>query len=626
DGTHFVNYVSKDGLVQDAVANLSSSPDGIVWVGCMNGGVCYYDSKTFSIYGLADGMLPGLGAGTVDRNGTVWTGNWFTQAEGKSAAYSIGVSGVTNHPSVDDNWVNWVSTAPDGTVWAATAEGLMRFDEKAVTYFTSTNGLKSGFLTNLDWDQAGNMYVNYWNGGITRYDGKVFEPMPLASGTWPNGAYTMRMYGTNEFWISSWSSGLLLYDGNVIKAYTNALPSGGDDKIKEIFKEKEGSYLIGTSSRGVARFDGKRFEIVYTAGKDRLPRGQVNNIFRDSKGMLWFGGEEGATRWDGKVWSTLSTPDGLSGRNVRWIGEGPNGIYWFATENGLTRYQPSTNKPSSPRIEIAAAQDYKEREDLPPIDVDQRVSFKYYVTDFRTRSETRRYRRQVTPGILTATSLPDSKWEESTSSTQFERVFDKAGDYTVAIQYVDRDLNYSDPTIRHLHITLPWIKNPWIVIPVGGVFMGFFGSSLFFGIRYTGKRREAERLRTQMLEQERKTRVALENKNSQLERARDLAETASRSKSVFLANMSHELRTPLTAIIGFTEILQDEAKADGKAEQEEDLGRIYDSARHLLGLINGILDLSKIEAQKMEIHLETFPIKDLVNDVASMLRPLVDKK
>jgi len=625
DGTNFVNYVSKDGLVQDAVATLSSSPDGILWVGCMNGGVCYYDPKTFTQYGPADGMLPGLGAGTVDRNGTVWIGNWFPTAPGKLAAYSIGVSGVTNHPPMSDNyWVSSVSTAPDGTVWAATGDGLMQFDGKAVTYITSTNGLKYDSSSNFAWDPAGNMYVNHYQGGITKYDGK-FEPMPLASGTWPPWTWKMRMYGTNEFWLCSWKNGpngLWLYDGNVMTAYTNGLPSGAI----EVFKEREGSYLIGTQNDGVARFDGKHFEIVYTVGKDRLPGGGVYNIFRDSNGVLWFGGEQGATRWDGKVWSTLLIPDGLSGNNVRWIGEGPNGIYWFATDNGLTRYQPSTNKPSSPRIEIAAARDFKEQEDLPPIDVDQRVSFKYYVTDFRTRSETRRYRRQVTPGILTATSLPDSKWEESTSSTQFERVFDKAGDYTVAIQYVDRDLNYSDPTIRHLHITLPWINNPWIKFPVCGIFMGFIGSSLFFGIRYTGKRREAERLRTQMLEQERKTRVALENKNSQLERARDLAETASRSKSVFLANMSHELRTPLTAIIGFTEILQDEAKADGKAEQEEDLGRIYDSARHLLGLINGILDLSKIEAQKMEIHLETFPIKDLVNDVASMLRPLVDKK
>ena len=623
DGTNFVNYVSKDGLVQDAVANLSSSPDGILWVGCMNGGVCYYDPKTFSQYGPADGMLPSLTTGTsVDSNGTVWTGNWY-QLEGRKEIYSIGVSGVTNHIVViGGNHVNSVSTAPDGTVWATGLRGLMQFDGKAVTYFSTTNGLKHDDSNDLAWDPAGNMYVNYFEGGIDRYDGNVFKPMPLASGIWPPMAWRMRMYGTNEFWLCTFNRGLHLYDGNVLKAYTNGLPSSAND----VFKEREGSYLIGTQNDGVARFDGKRFEIVYTAGKDRLPSGRVDNIFRDSKGVLWFGGDEGATRWDGKVWSTLSTPDGLSGRDVRWIGEGPNGIYWFATENGLTRYQPSTNKPSSPRIEIAAAQDYKELEDLPPIDVDQRISFKYNVTDFRTRSETRRYRRQVTPGILTATSLPDAKWEESTSSTQFERVFDKAGDYTVAIQYVDRDLNYSDPTIRHLHITLPWNKNPWIKFPVVGIFMGFIGSSLFFGIRYTGKRREAERLRTQMLEQERKTRVALENKNSQLERARDLAETASRSKSVFLANMSHELRTPLTAIIGFTEILQDEAKADGKAEQEEDLGRIYDSARHLLGLINGILDLSKIEAQKMEIHLETFPIKTLVNDVASMLRPLVDKK
>jgi signal transduction histidine kinase/CheY-like chemotaxis protein/ligand-binding sensor domain-containing protein len=622
DGTHFVNYVSKDGLVQDAVATLSSSPDGILWVGCMNGGVCYYDPKTFTQYGPADGMLPGLGAGTVDRNGTVWTGNWYPTAPGKTAVYSIGISGVTNHaPMSDETWFHSMSTAPDGTVWAATGDGLMQFDGKAVTYITSTNGLKNNSSSSLDWDPTGNMYVHHYKGGITRYDGKVFKSMPLASGEWPQYSFKMKMYGINEFWLCG-GSGLFLYDGNVLKAYTNGLPS----RANVIFKEREGSYLVGTQNDGVARFDGKTFEVVQTAGKDRLSDSWVWNIFRDSKGVLWFMGGEGATRWDGKVWSTLSIPDGLSGRQIRWIGEGPNGIYWFATDNGLTRYQPSTNKPSSPRIEIAAAQDYKDREDLPPIDVDQRISFKYSVTDFRTRSETRRYRRQVTPGILTATSLPDSKWEEGTSSTQSEWVPDKAGDYTVAIQYVDRDLNYSDPTIRHLHITLPWIKNPWIKFPVCGVFMGFIGSSLFFGIRYTGKRREAERLRTQMLEQERKTRVALENKNGQLERARDLAETASRSKSVFLANMSHELRTPLTAIIGFTEILQDEAKADGKAEQEEDLGRIYDSARHLLGLINGILDLSKIEAQKMEIHLETFPIKDLVNDVASMLRPLVDKK
>ena len=236
DGTNFVNYVSKDGLVHDAVASLSSTPDGIVWVGCMNGGVCYYDPKTFSCYGLPDGILPDLCLSTVDRNGTVWTGNWF-RSFGKKAAYSIGVSGVTNHPlAIGVGHVNCVSTAPDGRVWAATSKGLMRFDEKAVTYFSSTNGLKFDGCNALAWDHVGNMYINHFGGGITRYDGKVFEPMPLASGTWPAQAFMMKMYGTNEFWISTWYSGLFLYDGNVIKTYTNSLAS----RANVIFKEKEG--------------------------------------------------------------------------------------------------------------------------------------------------------------------------------------------------------------------------------------------------------------------------------------------------------------------------------------------------------------------------------------------------
>jgi CheY-like chemotaxis protein len=90
--------------------------------------------------------------------------------------------------------------------------------------------------------------------------------------------------------------------------------------------------------------------------------------------------------------------------------------------------------------------------------------------------------------------------------------------------------------------------------------------------------------------------------------------------------MSHELRTPLTAIIGFSEMLISEARAEARAEQVEDLTRINDSANHLLGLINDILDLSKIEAQKMELHLESFELSAFVREVAQMIGPLVEKK
>ncbi|MEN9573439.1 MAG: hypothetical protein RL514_1294 [Verrucomicrobiota bacterium] len=109
------------------------------------------------------------------------------------------------------------------------------------------------------------------------------------------------------------------------------------------------------------------------------------------------------------------------------------------------------------------------------------------------------------------------------------------------------------------------------------------------------------------------------------EEARQQAEGANRTKSSFLASMSHELRTPLTAIIGFSEMLLAEAQDAGRTESADDLQRIMDSAKHLLHLINEILDLSKIEAQKMELHLERFEVANILREVSNTITPLVKK-
>ena len=102
----------------------------------------------------------------------------------------------------------------------------------------------------------------------------------------------------------------------------------------------------------------------------------------------------------------------------------------------------------------------------------------------------------------------------------------------------------------------------------------------------------------------------------EIAKAKEAAETANRTKSLFLANMSHELRTPLNAILGFSEMLQDEALERDLEEFNVDLQKITTAGRHLLGLINDILDLSKIEAGKMELHLEAFDIASLIAEVA----------
>jgi signal transduction histidine kinase len=123
-----------------------------------------------------------------------------------------------------------------------------------------------------------------------------------------------------------------------------------------------------------------------------------------------------------------------------------------------------------------------------------------------------------------------------------------------------------------------------------------------------------------------KTHLALKDTLEKLETEKEHAQSADHLKSAFLATMSHEFRTPLNSIIGFTGILMKEAPGPLNDEQKKQLGMVQNSARHLLSLINDVLDISKIEAGQLKMNLQQFNLPDVIFKVVETNKPFADKK
>jgi signal transduction histidine kinase len=137
---------------------------------------------------------------------------------------------------------------------------------------------------------------------------------------------------------------------------------------------------------------------------------------------------------------------------------------------------------------------------------------------------------------------------------------------------------------------------------------------------------ELKRFSRELEDRVREATHDLEERNLRLQWQSQELEKAYRLKSEFLANMSHELRTPINALIGYAALMLDRIYGDLTTKQEEGLHRIQVSSQHLLALINDILDLAKIEAGKMPIHLERVSLNDVVQEVAAQMEPMVKRK
>ncbi|MBM3211536.1 hypothetical protein FJZ33_04895 [Candidatus Poribacteria bacterium] len=383
-----------------------------------------------------------------------------------------------------------------------------------------------------------------------------------------------------SIWFGSWYGHIFrLIEGNW-KTYTDE-DTGNISPVFSIFQDREGHIWVGTLGNGVFQFDGKNWR-KYTK-KDGLAEDWVYSIIQDNDGILWFGTKSaGVSRFDGRCFQTIDVRDGLIDFPIRSIYMDRDGNFWIGTETGgVVRYTPNKVPPTIRITQIQADKDFIIPDEYIDLPVNtNRIVFSFHAISFKTRPEEMKYFYQ----------LNDQGWQGPTNQESVEYFNLGSGLYNIKVQAVDRDLNYSQI------------------------------ASVKFKVTQTSYLQELQ----QTWEELAATYRELRESNIELQIAKEAAEAANLAKSTFLANMSHEIRTPLNAILGYAQTLK--RRNDLKSDVLNAISNMEDSGKHLLGLINDILDLSKIEIGRIELQKEDFDLIGLINSISAMFQIRCEEK
>jgi len=537
DGTSFTYLTAEDGLPdQGAVMEIQSAPDGSLWF-ATDKDLLRYDDHTFRKYDAQDGLvMKEVNAhvtGLVARpEGGVWVGtsDYDPTVVGDAHLFDgtnvVRMAGRDGFPRGGTEVLS-IRRARDGAVWWAwNGFGFVRFADGHYSTVTPANGLPRSSAMDMDQAPDGTMWFACWTEGLSHYDpktGKVLGNYTTQDlGFVPGPIYKVYCDKHRQVWIAHLWDGAARYDGTEFhRCSEEEIPHTHIDDFYE--DPKDGALWISTDA-GAVRYDGQRFDPPITAAKHRLADTKVYAVFRDHRGVLWFGTARGVTRWDGRTWSSLDPRDSGMAGVVSTISEDQAhpGIYYFGTDEGLVRYAPTPNPPPQPLLSVLTDQEYFDPSRMHPTPQGSRVSFHFDVADFKTRPENRLFRWQILAGRRTAAEFTDSQsWQAPAPRESYDWVADEPGEYTFAVQFIDRDWNYSEPAVATITVSPLWYLNARIMAPAGTVFFGLFGWALVARSLVLRRKREAERLREEMAKRDQEARKKLEAEVAERQKAQE---------------------------------------------------------------------------------------------------------
>ncbi|GAB5520243.1 MAG: hybrid sensor histidine kinase/response regulator transcription factor [Rhodothermales bacterium] len=568
-------FGTREGLPMGMVLTVAEAPDGSVWAGLEGGGVSRIHNGSITTYTSADGLAADLVTSvSATPDGAVWIGTYGGGLQAwRNGQLAIPLTEADGLPSPN---VMAHHVAADGSLWLGTNAGIAHYENGTLTPYTPDDGLSSPFVTAITTTPDGAVWIANYDGGLDRlHDGTVttFTPDDGLPGA-PIISFLANADGT--LWMSTYGAGLLHYDGAAFQALSTVegLPS---DIVYSILPDAS-ERLWMSSNKGLFHIDRAEAQGVLHGTTERV----TATIYDEADGLR-------SREFNGGL------------QPAAW--RATDGTLWFASGEGVVGIHPERmpRNLTPPLVAIEA------------IDVDHEPVAR---TDDEVRLAPGRKRFAFTLAGLSFIAPErttfrykldgyDDAWETVTGAQTITYTALPPGPYSLRVHAVNADgVSSTEAAVFGFYHRAFFWQQPWFWFAVGLALVALAGLIVRWRIQLLKARQaELERLVDLRTAELREEKERVEEAKEVIEAQAEKLVELDRFKTAFFANISHEFRTPLTLMIGPLQNALSGAFGEVSGPVRSQLAVMLRNAMRMLRLINQLLDLSKLESNRMEIKV-----------------------